>query len=340
MIKLAINGFGRIGRAFLKIALEKADEVEIVAINDLTDEKNLAYLLKHDTVYGNYDKEVTPLDENGQKYLKIGSQKILSLTEKNPAQLPWEKLNIDVVIEATGFFIDNEGASQHLKAGAKRVVITAPAKGEIKHLLLGSSDKEFQQDNLAKITSNGSCTTNAVAPVMSILSETIGVKKAVLNTIHSYTSTQSLVDGPHKKLRRGRAAAHNVVPTTTGAAIVTTKVVPNLMNKFDGIALRVPTICGSIADITFIAAKPTSIEEISVIFQKAEKEERWQGILKTTQEELVSSDIIQSKYASIVDLNMTKVIDGDLVKILAWYDNEWGYCNTLLEHILRVCKVS
>lgn len=336
MIKIAINGFGRIGRSFLKIAFENPD-IEIIAINDLTDEETLAYLLKYDTVYGRYEKTVKPVSENGKKYLEIDSKKILSLTERDPEKLPWKELEIDVVIEATGVFINKEDASKHLQAGAKRVVITAPAKGEIKHLLIGISDEEFGIES-SEITSNGSCTTNAVAPVMKILSETVGVKKAILNTIHAYTAGQNIVDGPNKKMSRGRAGAQNIVPTTTGAAQVVSKVVPKLKDKFDGIATRVPVICGSLADITFVAERQTSPEEINKIFQQAEREERWKKILKTTKEPIVSTDIIKDSYAATIDLSFTKVVDGDLVKILVWYDNEWGYCATLVKHILKICQ--
>ncbi len=338
MIRIAINGFGRIGRSFLKIALENPD-TEIIAVNDLTDEETLAYLLKHDTVYGRYDKSVKHISENSKKYLEINGKKILSLTERNPENLPWKELEIDVVVEATGIFTDKEGASKHLQAGAKRVVITAPAKDGIEHLLLGISDELFEKGDLDKITSNGSCTTNAVAPVMKILSETIGVKKAILNTIHAYTAGQNIVDGPNKKMSRGRAGAQNIVPTTTGAAQVVSKVVPELKDKFDGMATRVPVICGSLADITFISEKETSIEEINNILKNAEGEKRWQNILKTTNEPIVSSDIIQESYGAIVDLSFTKVVDGDLAKVLVWYDNEWGYCATLLEHVIRVSKI-
>ena len=334
MIKIAINGFGRIGRSFFKIAFENP-ETKIIAINDLTDEKTLAYLLRYDTVYGRYDKPVEPLEENGQRYLKVGEERILSLSEREPEKLPWKDLDIDVVVESTGVFTDPEGASKHLKAGAKHVVISAPAKGEIQHLLVGTSDEEFQTTT-EQITSNGSCTTNAVAPVMKILTEKIGIKKAILNTIHSYTASQNLVDGPHRKLSRGRAAAHNMVPTTTGAAIVVTKVVKELEGKFDGIAIRVPTICGSLADITFVANRETSVQEINDILRAAEKEERWQGILATTEEPIVSSDIVQNTHGAIVNLPFTKVIGGDLVKLLVWYDNEWGYCATLVEHVRRI----
>jgi len=335
--KIAINGFGRIGRNFLKVAFEKK-EIDIVAINDLTDEETLAYLLKHDSIYGRFDKKVKALSKGGKNYLVIGDKEILSLSERDPNNLPWKELGVDVVVESTGVFTKKEDASEHLKAGAKRVVITAPAKGDVNHLLPGVSDEKFDEKSSDKISSDGSCTTNAVAPVMKILSETIGVKKAVLNTIHAYTAGQNIVDGTNKKMSRGRAAAINIVPTTTGAALVTSKVVPSLKDKFDGIATRVPVACGSLADITFVSEKQTSKEEINKIFKRAQKEERWKGILKTTEEPIVSSDVIRDSYASTVDLSFTKVIDGDLVKILAWYDNEWGYCVSLLEHVLRVSK--
>jgi len=338
-LKIAINGFGRIGRSSLKIALDRPDDFEVVAINDLTDEKTLAYLLKYDSVYGRYNKEVEVVKEAAKSYLSIDNKKILSLTERDPEKLPWKELEIDVVIEATGVFTDSDGASKHLKAGAKRVVVTAPAKGEIPHLLLGVSDEEFKNDKLSKITSNGSCTTNAVSPVMKIMSETVGVKKALLNTIHAYTANQNIVDGPHEKLSRGRAAAQNIVPTSTGAAKVTGKVIKELDGKFDGIATRVPVICGSLSDLTFVTGRETSVEEINKIITEASENKKWKNILKVTSEPIVSSDIIKDSHASIVDTSFTKVVDGDLVKVLVWYDNEWGYCSTLIEHILRVCQI-
>jgi len=339
MIKIAINGFGRIGRCFLKLALEKPD-VEIVAINDLADDETLAYLLKYDTVYGKYDRSVRALTAEGKAYLEVGDKKILSLTEKEATKLPWKALGVDVVVEATGIFTEYDKAAFHLDAGAKRVVITAPAKGKGgKQVLIGVNDADFNKD-LPKITSNASCTTNAIAAPMAVLCEKIGVKKAILNTVHAYTSTQGLVDRPDSKdLRRGRAAAQNMAPSTTGAAIATGEALPVLSGKFDGLAVRVPIICVSLADITFVAERKTSPEEINQIFKQAEKEPRWQGILKTVEEAVVSSDIIKDPYPAIVDLSFTKVIDGDLVKILSWYDNEWGYSASLLEHVIRVGKL-
>jgi len=336
MLKIAINGFGRIGRCFLKLALEKPD-IEIVAVNDLADDETLAYLLKYDTVYGKYEKPVKALSENGKSYLSVGDKKILSLTEKDATKLPWKELGVDVVVESTGIFTEYDKASFHLDAGAKRVVITAPAKGKGgKQVLVGVNDADFNKD-LPLITSNASCTTNAIVSPMAILCEKIGVKKAILNTVHAYTATQGLVDRPDPKdLRRGRAAAQNMAPSTTGAAIATGDALPILNGKFDGLAVRIPLICVSLADITFVAARKTTPEEINKIFKEAEKEPRWQGILKTVEEAVVSSDIIKDTYPAIVDLSFTKVIDGDLVKILSWYDNEWGYTASLLEHVIRV----
>jgi len=338
-LKIAINGFGRIGRSFFKIALDRPDDFDIVAINDLTDEKTLAYLLKYDTVYGRYGKKVEVAKEAAKTYLKVDDKKVLSLREKDPEKLPWKELGVDAVIEATGAFTNKEGASKHLKAGAERVIITAPAKDEIPHLLPGVSDEEFRGDKLSKITSDGSCTTNAVAPVMKIMSETVGVKKALLNTIHAYTISQNIVDGPHENLGRGRAAAQNIVPTLTGAAKVTGKVIKELDGNFDGIATRVPVICGSLADVTFVTKKETSVDEVNKIFTDAAQDKKWKDIFKVTNDPIVSSDIIGDPYASILDLSFTKVAGGDLVKVLAWYDNEWAYCATLAEHVLRVCRI-
>ncbi|MFA6436745.1 MAG: type I glyceraldehyde-3-phosphate dehydrogenase [Candidatus Paceibacterota bacterium] len=335
-IKIAINGFGRIGRCFLKLALEKPD-IEIVAINDLTDDETLAYLLKYDSVYGRYEKNVKAISEGQSNYLEVDGKKILSLTEKEIEKLPWGDLGVDVVIESTGVFTDYEKAGAHLKAGAKRVIITAPAKGSGgQQVLIGVNDEDFK-DGLSAITSNASCTTNAIAPVVAILSEKLGIKKAILNTVHAYTATQGIVDRPDTKdLRRGRAAAVNLGPSSTGAAIATGDALPALKGKFDGLAIRVPVVCGSIADVTFVASKITSVEEINNILKEAEKEPRWKGIVKTSDEELVSTDIIKDPYPAIVDLKSTKIVDGDLVKVLIWYDNEWGYTVSLLEHVIRV----
>ena len=332
-MRISINGFGRIGRAFFRLALEEPG-IQIVAINDLADLENLAYLLKNDTVYGKFDKEI----EIQEKSLIINGKEILFFQEKDPKDLPWEDLKIDLVVEATGAFSDYNKAKAHIEAGAKKVIITAPAKGEEgkegKMVLLGINDEDLIKFN---VISNGSCTTNAVAPVMKILQEKVGIKKAVLNTVHAYTSTQRLVDGPSSKdWRRGRAANQNIVPSSTGAAKCVGKVMKDLDGKFDGIALRVPVVCGSIADITFVSEKDTSVEEINKIFKEASEEKNWKGIVEATDEQLVSSDIIKTIAPAIIDLSFTKVIDRDLVKILVWYDNEWAYSWTLLQQIKKL----
>ena len=334
MAKIAINGFGRIGRLFLRQAIDNR-KLDIVAINDLGDCENLAYLLKYDSVYGRYGKKV---EAKGGKLL-VDGKSIQFLQERDPTKLPWRKFKIDIVVESTGAFESYEKAKVHLEAGAKKVVITAPAKDpdgtEGKTVLVGVNENEFKT---VVLTSNGSCTTNAASPVIQIMLENPGIKKAILNTVHGYTATQNLVDGPARgsDMRRGRAAAQNIVPSTTGAAIAVTRAIKELEGKFDGIAMRVPVVSGSIADITFIAARKTSKDEINEIFKRAAKEKRWQGILKVTDEQIVSSDIIGEPYGAIVDLNFTRVIDGDLVKVLSWYDNEFGYAATLVKHVLSV----
>jgi glyceraldehyde 3-phosphate dehydrogenase len=333
-IKIAINGFGRIGRVFFRHAFGHPN-LEFVAINDIGTPGNLAYLLKHDTVYGPYEKSV----EIKKGKLVVDRKQIKVLQEKDPENLPWKELKIDIVVESTGVFESHEKAAAHLAAGAKRVVITSPAKDEITPTATPNVGEEFLK--LDEITSNASCTSNAATPVMAVMAKKPGIKKAILSTVHAYTATQGIVDGPDKKddFRRARAAAQNIVPSTTGAAIAATRAFPALRGKFDGIALRVPVVCGSIMDFTFIAARKTSEKEINGIFKKAAKEKEWQGILAVTEEPLVSSDILKTSYGAIVDLSMTKVVDGDLVKVLAWYDNEWGYAATLLKHVLAVSKL-
>src|SRR3989344_4638569 len=332
--RIAINGFGRICRIFFRYAFGHP-ELEFVAVNDLGAPENMAYLLKYDTVYGPYEKSVEAKNGN----LAVDGKEIKILQEKDPGLLPWKDLDIDIVVESTGVLESREASAPHLDAGAKRVVITAPAKDEVTPTSTPNVGEEFLK--LDKITSDASCTTNAVTPVMAVMAISPGVKKAVLNTVHAYTATQGLVDGPDKKddFRRARAAAQNIVPSTTGAAMAATKAFPALAGKFDGVSLRVPVVCGSIMDFTFISNKPTSAEEINDIFKKAAAEKQWQGILAVTEEHLVSSDIIKNPNGSIVDLNMTKVVDGDLVKILSWYDNEWGYAAMLLKHVLAVSKL-
>lgn len=339
--KIAINGFGRIGRLFLRQIIDEP-RLEITAINDLGDLENLAYLFKYDTVYRLFSHEILTEKIGDKNYLIINGKKILLIQEKDPAKLPWKNLDIDIVIESTGVFESYEKAKAHLDAGAKRVVLTAPAKDtdEIygRTVLMGLNEGELKE---FKITSNASCTTNAASPVIAILSENPGIEKAVLNTIHAYTNTQTIVDSPVKgnDFRRGRAGAQNIIPSTTGAAIAVTRAFKELEGKFDGIALRVPIVSGSIADITFISKRKTSVEEINEILKKAEQSPRWQGILKTTDEQIVSSDIIGEPYGAIIDLKFTKVVDGNLVKVLSWYDNEWGYCATLVKHTLKVAEL-
>lgn len=336
MSKIAINGFGRIGRAFFKLALER-EELEIVAINDLGDPENLAYLLKYDSVYGpsGYDVEV----KDGK--IVVNGKEILLLSEKDPSKLPWKKLNIDVALESTGFFASYEQSQMHLKAGARRVVVSAPVKDMPPAgvtgatVLLGVNEEALKT---CDISSNASCTTNAGSPLMAILEEKIGVEKAVLNTVHGYTTSQSLVDSPNAKMRRGRAAALNIVPSSTGAASATAKAHPYLENKFDGIALRVPVPAGSIVDVTFIAKRDVTVEEVNDILVAAAHEDRWQGVFTVTNDPIVSSDILGSPFASIADLDMTRVVDGNLVKVLAWYDNEIGYTNTLVEHVVKTAS--
>lgn len=332
--RIAINGFGRIGRVFFRYAFDHPS-LEFVAINDIGTPENLAYLLKYDTVYGAYEKSV----EIKKGKLIVDRKQIKVLQEKDPTKLPWKELKIDIVVESTGVFESHEKSAAHLAAGARRVVITSPAKDEITPTTTPNVGEEFLK--LDEITSNASCTTNAATPVMAIMAKKPGIKKAILSTTHAYTATQGIVDGPDKKddFRRARAAAQNIVPSTTGAAIAATRAFPALKDKFDGISLRVPVVCGSIMDFTFIAVRKTSEKEINSIFKKAAKEKEWQGILSVTEEPLVSSDILKTSYGAIVDLAMTKVVDGDLVKILAWYDNEWGYASMLLKHVLAVSKL-
>jgi glyceraldehyde 3-phosphate dehydrogenase len=330
-IRVAINGFGRIGRAFVRQAYDRP-ELEVVAVNDLGSLENLAYLLKYDTVYKRAPFSVEAADGK----LMIDGKPVAFLSEKEPTALPWKDLEVDVVIESTGFFTDYEKANAHITAGARRVVISAPVKDENPlgaTILMGLDESKFAT---CAITSNASCTTNSASPVIAILDEAIGIEKAILSTTHAYTASQSIVDGPAKKdMKEGRAAAQNIVPTSTGAAIAVTKAYTSLAGKFDGISLRVPVPAGSIADITFIAKRPTTVEEVNELLRTAAKDARWAGIFSATDEELVSSDIIGERYASIADLGMTRVVDGNLVKVLAWYDNEAGYTHTLVEHAIK-----
>lgn len=335
-IKVAINGGGRIGRAFLRIAKTRED-IEVVAINDLGNIDNIAYLIKYDTAYG---QKFSKVEVSGdKKSILVDGSEIKYLSEKDPSLLPWKDLGIDVVVESTGFFTSYEKARAHITAGARKVVISAPAKDDPQNpdeamILMGINDDKL---SVCNVTSNASCTTNAGSPLISILHETIGIEKAVLNTIHGYTASQGIVDSPNAKdFKEGRAAAMNMVPTSTGAAKATTKIITDLKGKFDGISIRVPIIAGSIADITFISKRNTTVEEVNSILKKAAGEERWSKIFTVTEDPIVSSDILGSHYASIADLGLTKVIDGNLVKVFAWYDNEMGYTYALMEHVVKI----
>ncbi|MFZ3032002.1 MAG: type I glyceraldehyde-3-phosphate dehydrogenase [Candidatus Moraniibacteriota bacterium] len=326
MKKIAINGFGRIGRAAFKIALENKN-IEVVAINDLTEASILAHLLQHDTAYGHYRKQVTA----GEGVLIVDRKSFPVYAEPDPKKLPWGKLGVDVVLECTGRFTDKTGAAQHIAAGAKKVILSAPAKGEddaVPTFLMGVNDNAYADET---IISNASCTTNSLAPIAKVIHDKFGIAKALMTTIHSYTADQNLQDGPHKDLRRARAAAQNIVPTTTGAAIAVTQVIPELAGLFDGHSMRVPTIVVSLTDFTFVLKKKTTVAEINAVLKAACEDPRYKKVLSVTEEPLVSSDFIGNPYSSIVDLALTKVIDGDLVKIVAWYDNEWGYSNRLVE---------
>lgn len=336
MIKVAINGGGRIGRAFFRIA-HKRDDIEVVAVNDLGNIDNIAYLLKYDTAYGQSFEKVEVSSD--KRMITADGKSFKFLSEKEPANLPWGDLGIDVVVESTGFFTSFEKARAHITAGAKKVVISAPAKDSPVNTDEGTVLMGINEDKLAvcNVTSNASCTTNAGSPLIQILHEAIGIEKAVLNTVHGYTASQGIVDGPNAKdFKEGRAAAQNIVPTSTGAAKATTKVITDLEGKFDGLSMRVPVIAGSIVDVTFIAKRNTSVEEVNSILKKAAGEERWSKVFSITEDPIVSSDILGSKYASIADLGLTRVIDGNLVKVLAWYDNEMGYTYSLIEHVVKL----
>lgn len=324
MTRVAINGFGRIGRAAFKVLLTKRN-IKVVAINDLTDPVALGHLLKYDTVYGRYSADVKSDEGN----IIVDGKKYRVTAIKEPEKLPWKEMGVDVAIESTGRFANKEDASRHLKAGAKKVVISAPVKaGDVKTYLIGVNAKgKIDED----IISNASCTTNCVGPVTAVIEAEFGIKKAVMTTIHSYTADQNLVDGPHKDLRRARAAAENIVPTSTGAAVAVTQTIPKLEGLFDGLAIRVPTSIVSLSDFTFLVNRTTNAKEVNSAFTKAASLRLYKGILEVTDEPLVSSDFIGNPASAIVDLSLTNVVGGDLVKVVAWYDNEWGYANRLVE---------
>lgn len=327
-MKVAINGFGRIGRTTLRVMLERGQEKNLIAVNDLADAETLATLLKYDSNYGTLDIEV--VGRGGQ--LQVGGHAIAVLSQAEPADLPWKKLGIDVVIESTGRFTNKEGASAHIKAGAKRVIISAPAQdGKVKTIVLGVNEDTLADKDV--VLSNASCTTNCIAPVAAVMVARFKVRKAVMTTVHAYTADQNLQDGPHRDLRRARAAAVNIVPTSTGATIAATEAVPELAGLFGGVALRVPVAVGSLSDFTFVLGNKTTVEQVNKAFRQAATESRYQGILTVTDEPVVSSDIIGDPHSAIVDLSLTQVVDGDLVKVFAWYDNEYGYCNRLVDQL-------
>ncbi|PIZ47018.1 type I glyceraldehyde-3-phosphate dehydrogenase [candidate division WWE3 bacterium CG_4_10_14_0_2_um_filter_41_14] len=373
-IRVAINGFGRVGRQAFKAAFGvtrgsrmvlsdriHADDIEVVAINDLTDPRTLAHLLRYDSIYGRYHKEIliehnhevvdweghTSSDDHaiemdeGPTFLIINGRRVQVFSQKDPEQLPWADLNVDVVLESTGFFTKYEDAKKHIKAGAKKVIISAPGKGEEgsdgRTLIFGTEDTE-KGFGTHDVVSNASCTTNCISPVIQILVSRFGVEKSLMTTIHGYTASQNLVDGPNKNLRRGRAAAENIIPSSTGAAIATGYVIPSLAGKFDGIAMRVPVPVGSISDITAVLSKDVTVEEVNETLIEMSRHPLYKGILVTTQEPIVSTDIIGNPASSIVDLEFTRVVGGNMVKVVAWYDNEWGYSNRLVEMAIEVGK--
>ncbi|QOG00945.1 type I glyceraldehyde-3-phosphate dehydrogenase [Flavobacterium sp. MDT1-60] len=324
MKKIAINGFGRIGRSSLKIILDTPD-LEVVGINDLMTIENAVYLLKYDSIYGKYDKKVTFEGD----FILIDDRKIRFTSIKDPAELPWKDLQVDVVIESTGFFTNKADAEKHLTAGSKFVVISGPTK-DTPTVVHGVNT----EDGKVAVFSCASCTTNNISPIIEILGRRIGIKKAILNTTHAYTASQTLVDAPSKREpRMGRTAGMNLAPAATGAAIATTKALPQYLGKFDGVAVRVPVAVGSISDITFVTEKPTTVEEINSVLIEEAKTDRYHKVVAVTDEPLVSTDIIKSPFAATVDLEMTRVVDGDLVKVMAWYDNEWGFTNQMIRQI-------
>jgi len=326
MVKVAINGLGRIGKAFLKLALEKG--IEVVAINDLVDTKTLAYLIKYDSVYGVYPGKV----ESGEGFVKVNGKKINVYSEKEPEKLPWKALGVDIVIESTGLFTDKEGASRHLSAGAKKVIISAPGKNPDLTIVLGVNSDDLKKEH--KIISMASCTTNCLAPVAKVLEDNLGIEKAFMTTCHAYTNDQRILDVAHKKLRRGRAGAINIIPSSSGATSAVAEVIPSLKGKMDGLALRVPVPCGSIVDFVCIVNKPTTKEEVNLMIKKA-AEGKMKGILEYNEDEIVSSDVIKNPASSIFDATLTQV-NGNMVKVFSWYDNEFGYSNRLIDLVKKM----
>jgi glyceraldehyde 3-phosphate dehydrogenase len=329
-IKVAINGFGRIGRASFKIILDNHPGLEVVAINDLTDTATLAHLIKYDTCYGQYRHKISQTKEA----LVIDGRKYPVFSQKDPNLLPWKKLGVDIVLECTGRFRSQEDAQAHIRAGAKKVIISAPAKN-CRTLVIGVNEKELSAKD--QIISCASCTTNCLAPLTKVIKDKFGIAKALMSTVHAYTADQNLVDGPHRDWRRARAAAANIVPTTTGAAISVTETMPSLRGKFDGMAIRVPVPVGSLCDVTFLLKKKTTVEKVNAEFRRLAKG-KLRGILEASEEELVSSDIIGNPHSSIIDLPSTALVDGDLLKVVSWYDNEWGYSNRFVDLADRLAK--
>ena len=329
MAKVAINGMGRIGRAALKIIMDQP-ELDLIAVNDLMPIDNLAYLLNYDTAYGRYKHRV----EITGGTLQVAGKTIKYLSERDPVNLPWKALGVEIVFECTGLFTQSEGLGKHLTAGAKYAVLSAPPKGGDVCCIVHGVTKPGEAD---RAISCASCTTNCITPIVEIMGRRIGIKKATMTTIHAYTSSQAIVDGPSKKFRRGRAGAANLVPTSTGAAVATTNVLPQYKGKFDGVAMRCPVVLGSVADLVFLTERPTTVAEINAIF-KEEAETTYKGIVEYARDEIVSSDIIGSTYASIFDPSMTQVVDGDLVKVFSWYDNEWSYTSQMIREGVRLAK--
>lgn len=333
MAKVAINGLGRIGRAILKIVLDEP-ELELVAVNDLASTQNLAYLLKYDSVYGRSKRDVH--GENGA--LIFGDKRIPALREKDPARLPWKDLGAEIVLECTGAFTTEEELAKHIAAGARAVVLSAPSKTEHVPTVVHGVTGPMGPMGKSHVVSCASCTTNCITPLVEIVGRRIGIEKAVMTTVHAYTATQALVDGPSKSFRRGRAAGINMMPASTGAATATTKALPDYEGRFDGIALRIPLPVGSIADVTFVTKRKTSVDEVNRIFTEESKTERYEAVVAVTDEPIASSDIVGDAHAAIVDLTTTMVVDGDLLKLMAWYDNEWGYASQMVREVLAMTR--
>jgi glyceraldehyde 3-phosphate dehydrogenase (phosphorylating) len=331
MAKVAINGLGRIGRATLKIVLDTPG-LDLVAANDIGASDNIEYLLRYDTVYGRYEKTVAATDAG---HLKVGDRRLTLLHEKDPGRLPWKSLNVDVVFECTGAFTKREDLDRHIRAGARYVILSAPSKSDDVETIVHGVNTEHGNTT---IISCASCTTNCITPVMEILGRRIGIKKAIMTTVHAYTSSQAIVDSPHNRARRGRAGAANLVPTSTGAGAATARSLPEYRGRFDGVAVRAPVAVGSLADIVAVAARPTTVDEVNDVFTDEAASERYRGVLGVTTDPVVSSDIIKDPRASVVDLGMTQVVDGDLVKVMSWYDNEWGYSSQLVREALRIAR--